>query len=298
MHCPVCRNVVERVHRHPLERFISVFYLIHRYRCVQPDCGWEGTLHRDGTEVDPDHARKAAFSRLFWFLLGAAMLYAGQMAVRYYPELTHPQDKTLPIFALYEEDTPIRVLRGQDQPGEQLAKDDPRGIDNDSKLKIRKGCVWGVAGRNPYKGTVADALAGTGLPREVILKFDDMVKQGLVTARLDITNQGIVTEDDKKNFGKTAASMAFGDTLCFNTRVNFRNGHVEQADLYEATDSRGEGYAIMIPYACNNVSVLGKRKRNGNGGGNGGDSIPEPRVVLLFALGLLIMGALTRRRQA
>ena len=49
MHCPVCGGPVEKLHRHALERFISIFYSVHRYRCTRVGCGWEGAMHRDGS---------------------------------------------------------------------------------------------------------------------------------------------------------------------------------------------------------------------------------------------------------
>ena len=84
-------------------------------------------------------------------------------------------------------------------------------------------------------------------------------------------------------------------TLCFNTRVNFHDGHVEKADMYEARDARGRDYAIMVPYVCNNVSVLAERRRRPRENG-GFFVIPEPPVVLLVLLGLAGICWLIRRR--
>jgi hypothetical protein len=53
--------------------------------------------------------------------------------------------------------------------------------------------------------------------------------------------------------------MGFGRTMCFATRVNFTPGHLEYADLYDATDAAGRNYAVMVPYVCGNVSVLAER---------------------------------------
>lgn len=293
MHCPVCGNDVERVHRHPLERLLSIFYSVHRYRCVNPECGWEGSLHRDGRQI-ADRPGAALGSRLIWFALGATTLYAGQQAADYYYERLQPSIDAIPMFALYDEPHHRTVEQGVDDPGHALEPHDPRAIENLASLNIRKGCFWGVPGGNPYKGSVKEALIGTKIPTEVILKLDYKVQHKLVSDQLTISNAGIMTENGARNFGTTAASMAFGNTLCFNTRVNFREGHVEKADLYEATDSKGQGYAIMVPYVCGNVSVLDERMRR-NGRHNGG-TVPEPSVWLLLVLALLIALFVLHRR--
>jgi hypothetical protein len=64
---------------------------------------------------------------------------------------------------------------------------------------------------------------------------------------------------DAREFDPKRVAMTFGRTLCVNTRVNFQPGHVERADLFEATDSLGNNYSVMVPYVCGNVSVLGER---------------------------------------
>jgi len=41
-HCPRCGGGLQRVHRHSLDRAISVFVPVQRYRCTNRDCGWSG----------------------------------------------------------------------------------------------------------------------------------------------------------------------------------------------------------------------------------------------------------------
>jgi hypothetical protein len=41
-HCPRCGDGLQRVHRHSLDRAISVFVPVRRYRCTNRDCGWSG----------------------------------------------------------------------------------------------------------------------------------------------------------------------------------------------------------------------------------------------------------------
>lgn len=43
--CPICgkRNLI-RVHRRRLDRLFCVFVKVHRYRCQEYPCTWEGRL--------------------------------------------------------------------------------------------------------------------------------------------------------------------------------------------------------------------------------------------------------------
>lgn len=43
--CPVCDSPLRQVHRRPIDRLISQFYPVHRYRCLNSKCGWDGLLH-------------------------------------------------------------------------------------------------------------------------------------------------------------------------------------------------------------------------------------------------------------
>ena len=84
-----------------------------------------------------------------------------------------------------------------------------------------------------------------------------MVEKKLVSDQVEISRAGITTVSGRRSFDGQSFDMAFGNTMCFNTRVNFKPGHVERADLYEATDVDGKRYVVMVPYVCGNVSVLG-----------------------------------------
>lgn len=42
--CPVCQGNLARVPRRLSDRFVSIFMLVHRYRCCSMPCNWEGTL--------------------------------------------------------------------------------------------------------------------------------------------------------------------------------------------------------------------------------------------------------------
>ncbi|MCU0500733.1 MAG: hypothetical protein MUC51_03025 [Anaerolineae bacterium] len=41
-HCPRCGGELQRVHRNAIDRAISVFVSVRRYRCANRDCGWAG----------------------------------------------------------------------------------------------------------------------------------------------------------------------------------------------------------------------------------------------------------------
>jgi hypothetical protein len=43
--CRRCGGELERLHRTPADRFVDVLYRVHRYRCCNAACGWEGILH-------------------------------------------------------------------------------------------------------------------------------------------------------------------------------------------------------------------------------------------------------------
>ena len=54
--CPLCGEHLQRIHRHPFDRLLSLVYPVRRYRCKRFRCGWEGTLrYRKG--VAPANGR-------------------------------------------------------------------------------------------------------------------------------------------------------------------------------------------------------------------------------------------------
>jgi predicted RNA-binding Zn-ribbon protein involved in translation (DUF1610 family) len=42
--CPECSEQVHRVRRRFIDRVISLFKPVQRYRCLSPSCGWEGNM--------------------------------------------------------------------------------------------------------------------------------------------------------------------------------------------------------------------------------------------------------------
>ena len=43
-HCPHCNGPIKRIPRRFIDRLLSMFSSIHRYRCRSMQCGWEGNL--------------------------------------------------------------------------------------------------------------------------------------------------------------------------------------------------------------------------------------------------------------
>ena len=68
--CPCCGGTAERVARHFLDRLLSVFISVSRYRCKNTACSWEGVLQRRSSaqalpNVPPRRGRRVlASSRL------------------------------------------------------------------------------------------------------------------------------------------------------------------------------------------------------------------------------------------
>ena len=50
--CPLCNNELRRTWRRPVDRFASIFLPLHRYRCGNFSCQWEGNfrVHSQGAK--------------------------------------------------------------------------------------------------------------------------------------------------------------------------------------------------------------------------------------------------------
>jgi len=299
--CPLCGGVVERVHRHPADRFFALFRTLHRYRCTESGCEWEGIVSDD--ELREDGGRLVQVptgwrTRALWFFVGAAVALGGVQAARMYRAQVaarEAQEARARTAAKQAAIAPLTVEIGESFDGEPLADDDLRRVDNPSPLVLRRGCAWGIPGRNPYRGTVGQALAAARMPDSAVRKFEALIEKKMVSDRVEISREGITTVSGRRKFDALSFDMAFGNTLCFNTRVNFQRGHVEHADLYEATDAEGKRYAVMVPYVCGNVAVLGDREERNGEYRNG--STPEPETLALFASGSALLAWFVRRRR-
>lgn len=285
--CPACGSPLERVHRHSLDRWVSVFRTVHRYRCTSPSCAWEGVLGRDSGAAVPAPRRWLPLAASF--VAGIAVALAAVQGLRMSRSTPKPTPDQVALsqgVARQAEST----APGLDFPGAALSPTDPRVKNNPSPLQLRHSCAWGVPGANPYRGTVSQALSAAGLPADVVRKIADMAERGWLYDQVEITRNGIRSVNGKREFRPEVRAMAFGDTLCFNTRVNFPAGHVEHAAMYQADDASGKTYTVIVPYVCQNVSVIGEREvvvyEN-----------PEPASWLLGVAGLALL-AFTRRRFA
>lgn len=66
--CPVCGSLgLIRIHRRPIDRLLSLFVNVYRFRCQQFECQWEGNLTKrrwlGGTRTarrESDSARRNA----------------------------------------------------------------------------------------------------------------------------------------------------------------------------------------------------------------------------------------------
>jgi hypothetical protein len=63
--CPRCNGFVRRIRRRPIDRLVSVFVPMHRYRCCELGCGWEGNRSiaghlgsGQGNQTDPPSGRR------------------------------------------------------------------------------------------------------------------------------------------------------------------------------------------------------------------------------------------------
>jgi hypothetical protein len=180
---------------------------------------------------------------------------------------------------------------GSDFAGGALPPADPRTLANGTPLSLKRGCAWGVPGGSPYRGTPEQALSAAGLPADVVRALGERVERGWSQGQVEISRNGIRTLDGRRHFDPDITAMGFGNTLCFNTRVNFKPGHVEYAALYEHTDSRYRTYTVMVPYVCRNVSVLGQR------GEREVPEIDEPASWGLALIGLGLAAGMTWRQR-
>lgn len=273
--------------------------------------------------------RPAKSRFVLWILIALAIFAFGAGGMKLYDafELT----------SLFADDAPTVPL-GVSDFGQPLPENHPYLQDNgraqgvidsaaaalvqkapssDAPLSLRKDCAWGEPGRNPYSGTVRQALKAAHLPADVVALLERKIRNHETSDRLEIRNDKIRGVQSDAVFEPRAIKMTYGKTLCLNSRVNFKRGHVERADLYEVVDARGTTYSVMVPYACGNISVLGPREHAetahgavppSGGGGQGsyksvpfttpfdGNTVPEPGTWTLMVGGIALLGWLIRPR--
>lgn len=302
--CPDCGGPIERLHRHALDRWASAFRSVHRYRCLNEKCGWEGLVGRLPRAVPPSTtARMPWAGRLAWLALGAGLATAAVVSPRVFkraqgaPTPAQAQAASSPsAYAVARLAAP-----GLDIEGPALAATDTRVATNPSPLTLRRHCAWGTPGTNRYRGTVSQALSAARLPPEVVQQVAAMADRGEAPEEVLITRDRVRTVDGRRSFSPKLRAMGFGNSLCFDTQVNFPPGHVEQGALYEVKDKRGRTHTVMVPYVCNNVAVLGEEADEDVPPGPPPPvpprRVPEPSAWSLALLALGVMSGVTWLRQ-
>jgi hypothetical protein len=148
-------------------------------------------------------------------------------------------------------------------PNPTDAPRDPR-----SALLLRQGCAWGEPGRNPYRGTVEQALAAMRLPPRVADAFATQIRSHARFDRVEIGKDSIQGVGTLRQFDPKRVAMTYGDTLCIGTQVHFKPGHVEAGDLYQVVDLSGRSYTVMVPDVCGNIALVRPVGDQGDGGGD------------------------------
>jgi hypothetical protein len=329
------------VRRRAEDRAAGVAAELRRYSCRAPGCDWSGLLPRGPLARSRARAKQMFWARRGPLLLAGAAL-AATTALALVPVLwraAEPDHRALRL-AKGESYTGMpltashRLLKLVSQrEGDEAAASAPAAARPRAPLHLRQFCAWGEPGRDPYRGTPEQAMALAQLPPEVVKRISADIQAGRHTDQLTITNAAIRADRSGREFDPKQIAMSFGQTLCLDTRVNFKTDHAERAELYEATADNGRVYAVMVPRVCGNVSVLGQRgervRRSLDGvqlvdgafgaddaalrllpdalitadddgksralHGSRGMEVPEPGTLLMAALALALAGALRRR---
>ncbi len=263
--CLRCGGRLARKHRTSADIKLKGQAAVRRFQCVSPTCDWEGTFLVDvptRMQGGMGSAWPGWRSRALLGVVGIVLTVAAVQAARVYLKHAHERDQQYARIIAASKlaaaaPLPPPLAIGESYDGEVLAEDDVRKVANHSPLTLRRGCAWGVPGRDPYKGTVAQALIAAKVPESAVRKFEAMIEMKLVSDEVEITRDGITSVSKRRRFDGNSFDMAFGSTMCFSTNVNFARGHVEKAKLYEATDADGKLHAVMVPDVCGNVTVLG-----------------------------------------
>jgi hypothetical protein len=258
--CPGCGGPLKRVHRDGLDRFMSAFRPMQRCRCFNPWCAWEGLVVCE-PQPGPVEPAMGWRGRVLWMLGGVGLTLAAVVIVR----AVDPRGEGHALMATGTTtgESARAAVPGLHDDGLELPSVDDRVGNNATPLQLRRSCLWGVPGRTPYRGTVEQALTAARLPPDVVRRIADMARAG-TEDRVEITRTGIRSTDGRRTFPAHIPAMGFGNSMCFDTVVNFQAGHVEYAALYETQDQAGRTYSVMVPFVCSNVSVLGARGDLGN----------------------------------
>ena len=344
--CPTCGGArLRRTARRGEDRKDGIAAGMRRYRCRAVACDWSGLLQPSGSAKARLRQARRSWSRR-WPALAAGIALTATAAAVIVPALWRPAEpdhRALQLAAgasyagmtLTPSHRLLKVVSQRDADDASPVASEPARTKARAPLHLRQFCAWGEPGRDPYRGTPEQALALAQLPPEVVKRISADIQAGRHTDQVTITNAAIRADRSGREFDPKQIAMSFGQTLCLDTRVNFKTDHAERAELYEATADNGRVYAVMVPRVCGNVSVLGQRGervRRGLGGvltvnGAGVDEdtalrllpdalitadddgrsqgkdarssqdIPEPGTVVLALAALLLLGFLRQGRK-
>lgn len=307
------------------------------YRCRAPSCGWRGAASADPTGSAVGAGAQPPSARRKRNRVSTALVLLGGVGLALAASLLVLQLGTAPADRLAHPGGVHRLAPGEQFDGDPLqpvAAIGPAAMAlsaSDPPLGLRQDCVWGKPGRNPYQGTVEQALVAGRLPAELVAPVAARIRAHQPSDRVSISTAMIRSEQSGREFSPRGLGLSFGHTMCLNSRVNFVPGHVEKADLYEVMDGAGRRRAVMVPDVCGNVSVLsaaGERARlprwlaapvarwvaalggagNREGGLDGfglrhavavdgaGREVPEPDMLACVLLGLAAAWWVGRRR--
>lgn len=263
--CPACAQALRRVRRRAEDRRRGALGAMRRYRCTGADCGWTGLMPAAAQLPLVHKARRRLLRAALPVLLSFGLLAA---AAAWLTTRGRTSAQPVPV-------GPHLVLPGTHLEGERLPaphplrerlpaalhEDEPAGYSQapQALLRARRHCAWGLPGRDPYRGSIEQALQTAQLSPHVVRAIASDIRAGRRVDRVEIDNNRIRAEASGREFDPRRVAMTYGMTLCVDTRVNFAPGHRERADLFEAQDEDGRVYAVMVPEVCGNVSVLGQR---------------------------------------
>lgn len=145
-------------------------------------------------------------------------------------------------------------------------------------LQLRYGCKWGNPGSHPFTGDIYSALRTLGVDKESAKVLTDRIKRKDSDDEAVFSNAGV---RDTHHWYVPTYSMAFGNSMCYGTRTNFKDLHYERAEVYWL----GE-YIIAVPRVCGNITRLQVREAAPD---RETRELPEPSTTTLILAGLITL---------
>jgi hypothetical protein len=256
------------VHRRACDHWFARFRRepVLRFECRSAACGWSGLLAPHATpDATPDGERRRprVAGALLAFVVAAAALGLVVVTVDRWvagsgagPAAT----QTTAMLRPQIQEAAVQVPpAGWHTVGEALPSDDARHAGHAAGLQLRHGCIWGAPGRDPYRGTAEQALQAAGLPADAVRAIAQRIRRGESDGEVMLARDGIQSADGQRQFGRRLVASTYGMTLCFDTLVNFAEGHVERAPLFEFTSADGRRFSVIVPDVCGNVGVISEQ---------------------------------------